>query len=595
MQKLSKIIYNIKRYGIIRTLKKIMRKLFKLNKKTEKHQKELYQKWILQNEPNQENLEKQKKEKFRYQPKISIVVPMYNTDERFFLELFNSVLAQTYKNWELCLADGSDEQNETILAMCSRCSKVKYKFLGKNKGISENTNQALEMASGDFFAFLDHDDCLPPFSLYEIVKIINENPEVEFIYSDEDKIDENGERFEPHFKPDFSPETLACHNYITHLVVIKKELVDKIGKLNSEFDGAQDFDFVLRATENTKNILHIPKILYHWRAHQNSTANEADTKNYAYEAGVKVIAEHLQRMGKEGIVKNPREVLGMYQIKYAVKGRPKVSILILNKGDYKELKKCLKSILELTSYENYEILILENNSEEKENFTYYEKIKQNPKIRVIEFKEKEFNYAKMIHFGVENADGDFILQIDGDLKLLTPDWLEIFMGYAQNKEIGAVGARLYDSKMRLKNAGIASTAGNLLENLPFGQHGYFGREALTSNVSAVSGDCLFARREIYEEIGFMDEKLFQKSFCDVDFCLKILEKGYRVVYNPYVELIQMKLKMCDNTKNSEKQERLEREKKYFQNKWKETLEKGDSYYNPNFSRKNGNFEIKIER
>lgn len=595
--KLSRIIYNIKRYGIFRTIKKVILRIFKLNKKPSKVEQKKYQNWILQNEPNKAELAMQKKQRFEYEPKISIVVPMYNTEEKFFLELLNSILAQTYKNWELCLADGSIKQNETIYALCSRSSKIKYKFLDENKGISENTNKALEMADGDYIAFLDHDDILPPFALYEIVKSINENPEVEFIYSDEDKINDKGERFEPYFKPDFSPETLECHNYITHLVAIKKELINKIGNLDSRFDGAQDFDFVLRATENTKNIIHIPKILYHWRAHKNSTANVADTKNYAYEAGVKVVAEHLKRIGQEGVVENPGEVPGIYKVKYRVKSNPKVSILIPNKDHWKILKKCLKSILDLTTYENYEIVVIENNSEETETFKFYETLKQNPKIKILEFKEKGFNYSKLINFGVKNVDGDFILQLNNDTKLLTPDWLELLIGYAQNKEIGAVGARLYYPDKSIQHAGIAygigGIAGNLLVGLPYGKHGYFGREALTSNVSAVTGACLFTRREIYDEAGFMDEDLFKVAFNDVDFCLKILEKGYRVVYNPYVELIHYESKTRGYEDTEEKKARFEKEKNNFKDKWKELLNKPDPYYNENFSRKNGNFEMQV--
>lgn len=595
IHKLSRIFYHIKRYGMIRTIKKIIGRIFLLGKVNRQSAKQLYQTWIVQNEPADEELENQKKHKFAKQPKISIVVPLYNTDENFFLELLNSVLVQTYSNWELCFADGSQERNDTIYAMCSRCSKVRYRFLGENKGISENTNLAIEMAQGDYIAFLDHDDTLPPFALYEIVKTINDKPETEFIYSDEDKIDEKGERFDPYFKPDFSPETLECHNYITHFVVIKKTLLDQIGKLNSQFDGAQDFDFVLRATENTKHIDHIPKVLYHWRAHQKSTAKVADTKNYAYEAGVKVIAEHLKRTGKEAIVKNPGEVPGIYQVKYAVKGKPKVSILIPNKDYYQGLKKCLKSILTLTTYENYEILILENNSTEKETFAFYKTIQQNPKIRVLECKEKEFNYSKIINFGVKNATGDFILQLNNDTKLLTPDWLEILLGYAQNKEIGAVGARLYYPDKSIQHAGIAygiaGKAGNLLVGLPYGTHDPFGREAATRNVAAVTGACLFCRREIYDEVGFMDETLFKVAFNDVDFCLKILEKGYRVVYNPYIELIHYESKTRGYEDTPEKKARFEEETQNFQTKWNHLLAKGDPYYNPNLSREDGNFRI----
>lgn len=597
-QKIAKIVYHIKRYGIWKTIKKIVVRIFKWEQKNRKAEKEKYQKWILQNEPNEVEMEEQKKKRFEFEPKMSVVVPMYNTDENFFLELFNSLLAQTYTNWELCLADGSQKQNETIFALCSRISKVKYQFLGQNQGISENTNQAIQMATGDFIAFLDHDDCLPPFALYEIVKAINENPEAEFLYSDEDKIDEKGERFMPYFKPDFSPETLECNNYITHFVIMKKSLIDKIGKLDSRFGGAQDFDFVLRATENTKNIIHIPQILYHWRAHSKSTANVADTKNYAYEAGTKVIAEHLKRVGKEGIVENLGEVPGIYQIKYTVKGNPKVSILIPNKDSCSTLKSCLQSILKRTTYENYEILILENNSKQKETFAFYEKIKQNPKIKVIEIKEKGFHYSKIINAGVEKASGDYILQLNNDTKLLTPNWLELMIGYAQNKEIGAVGARLYYPDKSIQHAGIAygiaGMAGNLLVGLPYGKHGYFEREAATRNVSAVTGACLLARREIYEEVDGMDEECFKVAFNDVDFCLKILEKGYRVVYNPYVELIHEESKTRGYEDTPEKKARFEQEVSHFQEKWKHLLEKPDPYYNPNFSRANGNFEINLK-
>ena len=455
------------------------------------------------------------------------------------------------------------------------------------------------MATGDFIGFLDHDDMLPPFSLFEIVKAINENRDVEFIYSDEDKIDEEDNRFDPYFKPDFSPETLECHNYITHLVVIKKELLSKIGNLNSEFDGAQDFDFVLRATENTDKIIHISKVLYHWRAHNNSTAKLVESKNYAYEAGKKAIEAHLNRTGKKGIVEDPGEVPGMYKILFKAKEDFKVSILIPNKDNKKVLEKCINSILNLTTYENYEIIILENNSEKEETFTYYEQLKQNPKIKILDTNIKEFNYSKIINYGVKNSDGDFILQLNNDTELLTPNWLELFIGYAQYKQIGAVGARLYYPDKSIQHSGIAygiqGIAGNLLVNLPYGTHGYMAREALTSNVSGVTGACLFARREIYEEVGFMDEELFKVAFNDVDFCLKILEKNYRVVYNPYVELIHYESKTRGYEDTEEKKERFEKEKSNFQNKWKYILEKPDPYYNTNFSRENGNFTIKQNR
>ena len=577
--KLQRIFYHLKRYGILKTIKKMMNRMIKLDKRNRKSNQELYQNWILQNEPNETELELQKGDKFALQPKISIVVPMYNPDENLFLELLNSLLLQTYSNWELCLADGSEEKNDTIFALCSRNSKIKYQFLDGNKGISENTNKALKMVTGDFIAFLDHDDCLPRFALYEVVKEINKNSDVELIYSDEDKMDEKGNRFEPYFKPDFSPETLECNNYITHLVVLKKELVKRIGMLDSRFDGAQDFDYLLRATENTTKIVHISKILYHWRTTKNSTANVAQSKLYAYEAGLRAVEEHLNRIHKKAKVENPEEVPGIYQIKFEIKGTPKVSILIPNKDNQRTLKKCITSILKNSTYENYEILIIENNSENPKTFEYYKKIQENPKIKVLMCQEKEFNYSKLINCGVKNTTGDFILQLNNDTQILTKNWLELLIGYAQNKEIGAVGGRLYYPDKSIQHAGIAvgiqGMAANLLVNLPFGKHGYYAREAATRNVAAVTGACLFARREIYEEIGGMDEDLFKVAFNDVDFCLKILEKGYRVVYNPYVELIHSESKTRGLEDTPEKKARFEQEKKNFQEKWKAFLQKGD--------------------
>ena len=277
----NKIKYYFRRYGFLSTLKKILKRIFHI-KENRKTNIEQYKIWMKKNNPSSEELENQRNHKFDIEPKISIVVPMYNTNENFFKELVEGLINQTYQNWELCLADGSETQNKELKKYYESDKRIKYKFLNSNKGISENTNEAIKNVSGEFIGFLDHDDLLPKEALYEIVKAINENEEVDFLYTDEDKIDEEGERFEPYFKPDFSPETLECNNYITHFVVVKKELIENVGNLNSKFNGAQDFDFVLRLSEVSKNIVHISKILYHWRVHKASTANVADTKPYAF-------------------------------------------------------------------------------------------------------------------------------------------------------------------------------------------------------------------------------------------------------------------------------------------------------------------------
>ena len=633
---IEKVKFYIKRYGFFSTLKKVFKRIFKI-KENRKTNQEAYQIWIEKNTPNEDELEKQKTTKFTYAPKISVVVPMYNTDEKFFQDLIESLNNQTYANWELCLADGSPKKNENLEKYYEKNKKIKYNFLGKNEGISENTNEAIKMATGDYVGFLDHDDILSEEALFQVVKVINQDLKTDFIYTDEDKIDENYERFEPYFKPDYSPETLECNNYITHFVVVKKEIIEKIGKLNSEFNGAQDFDFVLRATKVANKITHISKVLYHWRVHKNSTAYIADTKNYAFEAGKKVIEADLKREGKSATVEFGQEVPGIYKIKYEVIGNPKVSILIPNKDNIKLLKKCITSILKFTTYENYEINIIENNSEKKETFKYYEELVKNSKIKILNFnkhtvfdingekslenktlnkdleknnieknienietkenelqKVSEFNYSALINFGVKNVDAEFVLQLNNDTKLITKDWLEIFIGYAQNSEIGAVGARLYYEDKTIQHAGIivgvSGIAGNALVNLPYGKHAYFGREAATRNVLAVTGACLFARRSLYYEVGFMDEKEFKVAFNDVDFCLKLYENGYRNVYNPYIELIHYESKSRGYEISEEKEERFEKEANNFKRKWSKYI-KYDPYYNKNLSRKTVNYDI----
>ena len=596
----QKIKYYLKRYGFWKTFQKCFRRFFHIPEKRTTNQ-EQYEKWMENHKLDEENIEKQKNTKFEYNPKISIVVPMYNTKELFFEEIVNSLEKQTYSNWELCLADGSETENHDLKKYYENDNRIKYKFLNSNNGISENTNEAIKFATGEYIGFLDHDDILSEDALFEIVRTINEDKKTDFIYTDEDKIDENYKRFEPYFKPDFSPETLECNNYITHFVVVKRELIDKVGMLDSRFNGAQDFDFVLRATEKAEKIIHISKILYHWRVHRDSTANVADAKPYAYEAGIKVIEEHLKRTGKHGIVEYGQDVPGIYKIKFDINENPKVSILIPNKDNICYLKTCIDSILKLTTYKNYEIVIIENNSTEKETFEYYEKIIENEKIKVLNYNnefEKDFNYSSLINFGVKNVDGEFILQLNNDTKLLTPDWLENFIGYAQNKEIGAIGARLYYDDKTIQHAGIiiglSGIAGNMLVNLPYGKHAYYGREAAIRNVSAVTGACLFSRRELYEEVGYMDEENFKVAFNDVDFCLKLIEKGYRNIYNPYIELMHYESKSRGYEYSKEKAERFERESSNFKEKWKDFIEKKDPYYNENFSLDSCNYDIKID-
>lgn len=577
---------------------KTRERIRKINRKIHKIENE-FDSWIKLNEPNKQELKEQRKYKFEKTPKISIIVPMYNTRIKFFKELVNSVMNQTYNNWELCLADGSPERRERIERICKKDKRIKYKFIGKNRGISENSNEALKLATGDYIALLDHDDILPEFSLFEIVKCINNNPNAEFIYTDEDKFEKlGGKRYDPYFKSDFGPDTLRANNYICHFSIFRKDLMDKLQGFRSEFDGAQDYDILLRASEQTNQIVHIPKILYHWRVHKLSTAKAGATaKPYAYEAGVKAIQSHINRIGLKGKVEHGN-TLGTYKINYEVIGEPKVSIIIPNKDYISTLEVCLNSIKKLTTYNNYEIIIVENNSEEKETFEYYKKIDGKDKIKVIYYPEKEFNYSKIINFGVRNSTGDYIVQLNNDTELLTPNWLEEMLGYAQREDVGAVGVELLYPDKTIQHAGIiigiGGVAGHVFKNIPYGNHGYFSKDAMIQNLSAVTAACIMTPKSIYDDVGYMDEG-FKVAFNDVDFCLKIREKGKLIVYNPYVQFLHYESKSRGFEDTPEKQKRFKLEIDRFQEKWKEALEKGDPYYNINLRLDNDQCAIRQER
>lgn len=456
----NQIKFYVKKYGIFKTILKCLsvgtRKLIRILKGERDVNYGDYGDWIHSNEVRDWEIKAQTKKKFKNMPKISIVVPMYNTREKFLKELVNSVLQQTYGNWELCFADGSETQNEKLQKILEKDERIKYKFLNENKGISENTNAAIQMATGDYIALLDHDDVLAKYALYEVVKMINSFPNAEFIYSDEDKIDQNSNRSDAYFKPEFAPDTLRCQNYICHFSVFKKELMDKLGGFRSEFDGAQDYDIFLRMSEVVKpgNIKHIPRILYHWRVHKGSTAMEnSNAKNYAFDNGIKALEAHLQRVGLHGKVSNGC-IPGIYRIDYKVKGNPKVSLVIPNKDGKEILEVCINSVLQKTTYENYEIVIVENNSETEEIFAYYKELEKNEKIKVVKYPKTGFNYSGIVNFGVKNCTGEYVVQLNNDTELLTPNWLEIMLGFAQREDVGAVGVKLYYPDKTIQHAGI---------------------------------------------------------------------------------------------------------------------------------------------
>ncbi len=586
MSVIKRSVRYVKNNGLKKGLIRLFEKMTEAKSKKDRYKKEQesYLEWIKNNEPDESELSSQRNYKFEYSPKISVIVPMYNTKERYFRELVESLEAQTYSNFELCLADGSDEKASFIDEVISSDSRIKYKLLEENKLIAGNTNEGIKMATGEYIALLDHDDILPPFSLYEVVKAINENRDADFLYSDEDKLMEyKDKRMGPHFKSDFAIDTFRSYNYICHFSIFKKELMDKLSGFSLEYNGSQDYDIFLRMSETARKIVHIPKILYHWRINEASVASSASAKPYAYVAAKKAILDSLKRRNIDAEVIDSR-ILGLYRVKYKVKGNPKVSIIIPNKDHISDLKKCIKSILKST-YTNYEIIIVENNSEKASTFKYYEKLKNIDKVKVIEYKEKGFNYSKINNFGVKNAKGEYLLFLNNDIKIITKDFLETMLGDACRSDIGAVGAKLLYPDGTIQHAGVVlnftGVAGHVNAHLKGSDEGYMGRTMIQQNFNAVTAAMMMVKKSEFEEVGAFDESL-TVAYNDIDLCLKLREKGKLIMYEPYVEAYHYESKTRGYEDSPEKKERLSKEAEILKSKHKSFFDMPDEYFNINF-------------
>jgi GT2 family glycosyltransferase len=588
-----KVFYCFKDYGLQTSIEKVRNRLDKII-----YTDDLYQLWVKRNEPTEKDLEKQKNHKFKYKPVISVIIPIYNTPKQFLIDAINSVLCQTYSNWELCIVDGGSQRQsvkETLKKFCEKDNRIKIKLLSENKGIVGNSNEALSLATGDLIAFVDHDDTLAPFSFYEVIKAVNENPDVDFIYSDEDKILRNGERrLDPHFKPDWSPDTLRSHNYICHLTVIKRDLLNRIGWFRKEYEGSQDYDLVLRASEQAGKIIHIPKILYHWRISGESASANAYAKLYAYESAKKALRDHIIRIGLNGIVEDGL-FRGSYKITYPIGLSPKISIIIPNKDQAESLELCVKSVINRSTWKNLDILVVENGSVESRTFKLYDELEKSGNIRIIEW-ENPFNFSAINNFAVNYVKGEIILFLNNDTEVISQGWLERMLEHILRGEVGAVGAKLYYGNDSIQHAGVVIGLGGVA-NHPYRcfskkSFGYMNRLKAIHNLSAVTGACLMTKRDIFEQVGGFDER-FAFAFNDIDLCLKMREEGYLVVWTPYAELYhhESKTRGCDDT--PEKKERIRREIEYFGSKWKRILEKGDPYYNPNLTLDKEDFSIKI--
>lgn len=546
----------------------------------------------------QQEYESQKSVQFPRDITFSILVPLYNTPEQFLREMIASVQNQTYPRWELCLSDGSDADHSEVEQVCRELaagdSRIHYQKLEHNLGISGNTNACIELATGDYIGLFDHDDLLHPSALYENMVAICEQG-ADFLYTDEatfesphiDQINFT------HYKPDFAPDTLRSYNYICHFTVFSKALMDEIGRFRPECDGSQDYDMILRLTEKAHCIVHIPKVLYFWRASAASTASDIRAKTYIMDAAKRALSDHLSRVGLKGTVTDAA-IPSVYKINYAISDQPLISILIPSYEHQETLKRCIDSIITRTTYPNYEIVIVENNSKEPATFQYYDELQKDPRIRIVTWKGK-FNFSSINNFGFRATKGDYILMLNNDIEVITPNWLEEMLMYAQRPDVGAVGAMLYYPTDKVQHAGIilgiGGVAGHAHKYFPRGSYGYSSRMCLAQNLSAVTAACLMVSRSVYQSLHGLDES-FEVAFNDVDFCMRIRRAGYLIVWTPFAELYHFESESRGLEDTPEKQRRFHDETTRFKRRWGAELAAGDPYYNPNFTLEREDFSLR---
>ncbi len=563
--------------------------------------------------PTAERIALERATVFENPVKISILVPLYNTPSSFLREMVHSVTNQTYENWELCLADGSDDAHADVKKIVEELiaedrgasnyeNRILYKKLLKNEGISGNTNECLTMATGEYIGLFDHDDVLHPSALFEYVKAINERG-ADYLYCDEAtfKSGNLNKIITLHFKPDYAVDNLRANNYICHFSVFKRSLLEGTELFRKQFDGSQDHDMILRLTDQAKCVVHIPRILYYWRSHPGSVASDISAKPYAVEAAKGAVADHLRRHGYKNFeITSTKAYATIFRIRYEVEASPKISILIPNKDHIEDLKRCISSIRDRSTYTNYEILVIENGSKEEATFAYYEQLNAVPEVRVLTYTPaagEGFNYSKINNFGAKQATGEYILLLNNDTKVITPTWLEEMLMYAQRKDVACVGAKLYYEDNTIQHAGVIiglgahRSAGHCHYRVNKENLGYMGRLCYAQDLCAVTGACLMVRKALYEELGGLDETL-AIALNDVDFCLRAREKGYLNVFTPFAELYHFESKSRGAEETPEKAERYNKECAQFKERHKALIEAGDPYFNPNFSLDDALFALK---
>ena len=584
--------------GMLERLEKEYRKLhpFRIQRASSVHID--YLNWIRKNERNH-NHEIFDKDLFDYTPLISIVMPTYNTPIPYLKKALDSVLDQSYPHWELCIADDAST-NEDTLSLLHKYMKqydtIHVTFRKTNGNISLASNTALDLAKGEYVAFLDHDDMLAPNALLEVIKVINSRRDTKFIYSDEDKIDERGRRYAPHFKSDWNPDMFLSHNYISHLSIVKKTLLDQVGNFKAGYEGAQDYDLFLRITDQIRSheIVHIEKVLYHWRAFEGSTAHASEVKPYTSEAGLNALKDHF--FAKDEKIKVEMGMLpNTYKIVYSLENEPLVSLIIPTRDGYDILSLCIASILEKTIYKNYEIIIVDNQTTDLKTLAYLDDLtKTYSFIRIIKY-DKVFNYSAINNFAATHANGDIVGLVNNDVEIISDHWLTEMVQHALRPEIGVVGAKLYYDDDTIQHAGvilgIGGVAGHSHKSYKKSDHGYFSRLKIIQNYSAVTGACLIVRKILFEEVAGLNEDHLSIAFNDVDFCLKIQEKGYRNLWTPYVELYHHESVSRGEEDNQIKRKRFNGEVNYMKKKWGKRLQE-DPFYNSNLTLMHENFTIK---
>ena len=536
---------------------------------------------------------------------FSIVVPLYNTPIPFLKEMISSVVAQTYPKWELCLADGSDGSHEDVekevLHLAAKEPRIKYRKLEENRGISENTNECLKMSTGNYIALFDHDDILHPSALFEMMKAICEK-DADYVYTDEVTFESPNIKklLSYHFKPDFAIDNLRANNYICHFSAFSRELLDKAGYFRSEYDGSQDHDMILRLTSYAKNVIHIPKILYFWRSHPTSVAMDINSKPYAIEAGKRAVCDHIKSSGYEAEVESSRAFPTIYRIRYKLKAQTpeKVSIIIPNKNNARLIRRCIQSILDRTSYKNYEIVIVDSHSTQKGTLDFYDTLNQFDNVKVVNY-DKEFNYSVILNFGAQFATGEYLVFLHSDVQIISRRWIEELLMYVQRDDVGIAGGMLYYPDETIQHAGIVLGLGDdrIAGHIFHGQSkeiiGYMGRACYSQNLSAVTSACMMVKTSVFVNIGGFNEE-YPNKFSDVDFCLKVRQCGKLIVWTPYAEAIHLESRTREK-KHIDDQDKLgyTQECEKFKAQWKDVLSAGDPYYNPNFSLDSPNFDVRV--